>query len=571
MPDQTALCCDEQLQRFSQRSTVPFTKAKRNASRTSLRSEPASGTRALSRPRHQLQLSPFESLGIAHSSLSFTASRRPNDAMLLPPVMGGSSASSALSSSSLLSKPEHSYASPLPLTPPEIEDSFLWNPNSHSLFISDNHSSASCHNIDPYMEDFSAKETSDSDSGPEQEQHMSSLALQGTRATASPMIFSNRSLFPGESSDEWLQDALLPVVSSLPLPKFPGDSVQLVSQTLPCPPSDSSASALPKSAFTPIVKAIQNRLQTGYFPYISIVHAVPPKFSLSSLPTSPPSTPNLLFPGDDYFNNTVFSSAAAVPAYPYIEPTSFASPACHHTSTPIVPPFSVNVAVIERYLPPTSTQECQALFLNKGPSVLLDRLRELSPNGGNLLFIYPIKRGAETFRDKYLSPILDPLLRQLAVINGLSADIGNALGRIPSIAYMDEFEGMKARLQAICDSISSKTSPPGMSACHQTNFTLAYAGQATVKLDRCLWTEWYIQQETARARDIINHYWRKGHRLPENNIFNAAQRNPTSQEVTGASLLREILDGVRTRPYPDGFQPDCGLELGVFVIRRALS
>ncbi|WEW54988.1 hypothetical protein PRK78_000415 [Emydomyces testavorans] len=384
------------------------------------------------------------------------------------------------------------------------------------------------------------------------------------------MDIANRNQFLEDSSEEWLQDAILHIVSSLPMPKMPGDSVQLVSQTLPCPPSDSSASALPKSAFTPIVKAIQNRLEPGYSPYISIVHAVPPKFSLSSLPTSPPSTPHLLFPGDDYFSNTVFSSAAAVPAYPYIDPTAFPPSGGQQAPAPIVPPFSAHVAVVERYLPPTSTHEYQALFLNKGPSILLDRLLELSPSGGSLAFIYPTRRGAETFRDRYLSPVLDPLLRQLTVINGLSADIGNALGRIASIAYMDDFEGMKARLLALCDSISSKSSLSTSSPCRETNFTLAYAGQATVQVDRNLWTEWYIQQETPRARDILNQYWRKGHRLPDTNMMNATQRKPTPQEITGSSLLREILDGVRSRPYPEGYLPDCGLELGVFVIRRSL-
>jgi hypothetical protein len=34
-----------------------------------------------------------------------------------------------------------------------------------------------------------------------------------------------------------------------------------------------------------------------------------------------------------------------------------------------------------------------------------------TPNGGSLLFVYPTKKGASTFKSQYLGPILDPLLR----------------------------------------------------------------------------------------------------------------------------------------------------------------
>ncbi|EEP82419.1 predicted protein [Uncinocarpus reesii 1704] len=481
---------------------------------------------------------------------------------------------SPLSSSSVRLKPENPYSSPLPLTPPETEDNILWNPESqlplHQLSSHDSNPLTTMHNSTSCTEDLSAKESSESDSAPEKSQQQAAFAVQGAQSVTSLMRVTNQNQYPEDSSDGWLQDAILPLVSSLPLPKSPGESVKLVSQTLPCPPSDSSAPALPQCAFTPIVKAIQNRFQQDDSPYINIVHAVPPMFSLSSLPTSPPSTPHLLFGGDDYFSNTIFSSAVAVPSYPHSDPGAFQASAGHHISTPIVPPFSVHVAIVERYLPPSSPQEYRSLFLNEGPSMLRDRLFELSPGGGSLMFIYPTKKGADTFIDNYLSPILAPHLRQLAVINGISSDVGNALGRLPAIAYMDDFEGMRARVLALCDAISSKNHTSSNLACRKTNFTMTYAGKSNVPLDRKLWTEWYIQQETPRAREILNHYWRKGHRLPDNAMTNASQRHPTTHEVTGASLLREIINGVRHRPYPDGFEPDCGLELGVFVIRRSI-
>ncbi|KMU71857.1 hypothetical protein CISG_00167 [Coccidioides immitis RMSCC 3703] len=535
----TQLSRDQRFQGHSH-SSLPSSKAKRSASHTSLRSEPLSAMRATSRSNHPLQLLSFESLGISNSSLAFTPSQ-PNDRNFYRPVTDASSSiSSPLPSSSLCIKPDNPYRSPLPLTPPETEDNVLWNPNAHQLIQPSSHHSSPPsdeHDSGHYLEDLRAMESSESESNPEKNGQGASLPLQNARNMTTSMPVSNGNQYPEDNSDEWLQDAILPAVSSLPIPKSPGESVQLVSQTLPCPPSESSATASPRSAFTPIVKAIQSRLQPGNSPYINIVHAVPPMFNLSSLPTSPPSTPHLLFSGDDYFSNTVFSSAAVVPGYPTDQINSQPSGGHHHLSSPVVPPFSVHIAVIER---------------------------------GSLMFIYPTRRGAETFRDKYLSPILDPLLRQMAVVNGLSADVGNALGRIASIEYMDDFAGMKARLLALCDSLSSRNQSSSGLASRRTNFTLAYAGQTTVQVDRKLWTEWYIQQEAPRAKDILNRFWRKGHRMPDRALMNAAQRHPTSQEITGASLLREILDGIRHRAYPDGCEPDCGLELGVFVIRRSL-
>jgi len=88
-------------------------------------------------------------------------------------------------------------------------------------------------------------------------------------------------------------------------------------------------------------------------------------------------------------------------------------------------------------------------------------------------------------------------------------------------------------------------------------------------MDRRLWAEWYIQQETPREREVLNEYWRNGHRLPTSNVIAAGSRTQGDREVTCAMLLREILDGIRKRPYLEGMEPRSGLELGVFVIRRS--
>ena len=68
---------------------------------------------------------------------------------------------------------------------------------------------------------------------------------------------------------------------------------------------------------------------------------------------------------------------------------------------------------------------------------------------------------------------------------------------------------------------------------------------------------------------MLNEYWRNGYRLPTSNVTSIGSRTPGDREVTCAMLLREILDGIRKRPYVEGSEPPDGLELGVFVIRRS--
>jgi len=222
---------------------------------------------------------------------------------------------------------------------------------------------------------------------------------------------------------------------------------------------------------------------------------------------------------------------------------------------PIVPPHSVHISLLERYLPPPSAQEYRDLFCPTRPSFLVDRLCELSPDGGSLLFTYPTKKGASTFKAQYLGPILDPLLRQLVVVNGLSADVGRYLGKLSTVSQMDDFATMKANIAALCESLSSPSS----------KFQIADAGKASAPLDRNLWAEWFIHQEKARMKEVLNLYWQNGRRTQANKRSGAMMGD---KEVSSAMLLSEIFDGIRKRPYGEDSEPRDGVELGVFVIRR---
>ncbi|EFR05028.1 hypothetical protein MGYG_08033 [Nannizzia gypsea CBS 118893] len=471
------------------------------------------------------------------------------------------------------SRMDVSYPSPLPITPPESDDHVQWNPATTGAA-----GNASSEATVPEEQESSdaaevtMKEEQPQDSctptQPTQQQETEQNNTENADdsrplplpSSMSPQDENNRLLF--------LQEGILTAVSFLAISKDPAKVVQLVSQTLPCPPSNNvpnSGSLSPACVFSPIVQTIQSRLQPDQSPYINITHAVPPKFSLSSLPTSPPSTPNRLFPGDDYFNMTVFSNATAAPHYPFTSASSSLSSGAQsqapYVPTPIVPPYSVNIAAVERYLPPTSTSEYQNLFTTSGPSVLLDRLRELSPRDGTLLLVYPTLRGAQCFKQHYLNPILDPLLRQLVVLNCLPSDIGTALSSTPALKHMDPFETMHSKVSQFCSSLTSRD---------RTTFTLSYAAPGCIPLSRALWTEWYIAQESPRAREILDDYWRNDHRTRHHT---ASKGMGMDREVTSAMVLRDVVDGIRkravTEPMDDAEQE--GVEVGIFVIRRSLS
>lgn len=200
------------------------------------------------------------------------------------------------------------------------------------------------------------------------------------------------------------------------------------------------------------------------------------------------------------------------------------------------------------------------MFSRYRPSFLVDRLSELSPDGGSLLFVYPTRRGASTFKSQYLGPILDPLLRQLVVVNELSTDIGRYLGKLSSVSHMEDFDTMRQNLSQLCCDLSSPSS----------QFSIVDARKGSAHLDRDLWTEWYIHQEKSRMKEVLSVYWQNGRRLPATKAVSNMSTNYIleDKEVTSAMLLGEILDGIRRRPYGEDSEPRDGVELGVFVIRR---
>ncbi|PYH87741.1 hypothetical protein BO71DRAFT_340374 [Aspergillus ellipticus CBS 707.79] len=542
---------------------------KRRASQGSFPTKPSPVSRFLSRSNASLHLPSFEDLGLSSSSKSPSRAEphhNPSDSRLRLTTTSSSFAASA--SGSLAARTSQStsgvvwetptksdYLSALPPTPPEDNDHVAWNPSTGMLLFEShmNREPGPMAMDDGRNIDNSPGRAPDGLSSPsDQLSNISPSSSGGSPGSSGDMDCDHSS---------WLENSIEASVSSLPLSNTRGEAVKIVSQMLPYPrPADkSTAVSANDSVYCALVQAVQNRLCHGQSPYINITHAVPEQFSLSNLPCSPPPTPRSLFPSEDYFNPAVFSSAAVVSAY-----HDFRGPIqtkASHTPMPVVPPHTVHISILERYLPPSSAQEYKDLFSPYRPSFLVDRLSELSPDGGSLLFVYPTRRGASTFKSQYLGPILDPLLRQLVVVNELSTDIGRYLGKLSSVAHMEDFDTMRENLAQLCCTLSSSSS----------QFTIADARKGSVHLDRDMWTEWYIHQEKARMKEVLSLYWQNGRRLPATKAVSNMSTNYIleDKEVTSAMLLGEILDGIRRRPYGEDSEFRDGVELGVFVIRRS--
>lgn len=352
--------------------------------------------------------------------------------------------------------------------------------------------------------------------------------------------------------------------------------MRLVSHTLPYPLRETVlASTGMVSGCDKTVSGVESQLQPGQTPFIILTHAVPAGFSISSVPASPAGTPNIHSPAggggsDDYFSMRVYTNASA--ASPYHDARGFINPSAPGSPMPIVPPSTAHIGVLERYIPPSSYQEYVDLFSLRGPSFLLDRLVELSPQDGSLLFIYPTLRGAETFRNKFLGPVLDPLLRHLISIHNLSSSFGESLSYLDALSYMDNFSRMRERLNRLCLSLAS---PPPQSLVaktigHGAAYNVVYADTAQVHLPREVWSEWFAGQEADRVKHALSKYWRRGERIPGGAGGGMGASMAGEKEVSISSLGQDVLDGIRKRGYMEGDEPGAeGVEVGVFVVRRS--
>lgn len=323
--------------------------------------------------------------------------------------------------------------------------------------------------------------------------------------------------------------------------------VNVLCHSQPCPLANEGNVT---TASTDIMAAVQAKVNaTGR--YIEVTHAVPAKFNMNQVPSSPAATPSARSSANipaDYFSMNVFSKA--VVAMDHRDALLTSVPSSPH---PVVAPSSITVSLLERFIPPSSRTEYMDLFSSDAPSVLVDRLVELSPDGGSLLFIYPTASGGNAFASRYLGPLLDPLLRTLVGIHGLSADVGASIGKMYAVDSMLPFEAMARKINLLLRKLGRGTSsvhhPP-------PKLTVVQSSKQIVDLGRSVWMEWWVHQEAGRIRAAMDTYFQRGRRLP------------TNRDMTAGGLSREILDGVKTRTYAEYDEARDGVEVGVFIIKR---
>lgn len=344
------------------------------------------------------------------------------------------------------------------------------------------------------------------------------------------------------------------IVSSVNTVSLNGRAFQVLSHALPSP-------SIPGHVFPKIIKRIHSSSPTSPTVWVNLLHAVPGRFNLADLPTSPPETPGQPFgASDDYFTTKFFSSAVTAVDYESgVKPTALGQ------HRPLAAPETINLSIVERYIPPSSINEFVNLFNTRGPSLLVDRLVELAPNNGCLVFIYPTLQGAQTFANNYLGPILDPLLRTMCVVNGYSADLSEAIGRMPAIPHLLPFDTMRRRALALCTELNGgaahirKRLSQAEGASATGTFTLVHAATHQVTLERKIWADWWIKQEKTRVRNEVGQYFAKARQYKEGEV---AEKMPIQ-------VVREVLDGVEKRPVNRmDAVVNMGFEVGVFVVRR---
>jgi len=358
-----------------------------------------------------------------------------------------------------------------------------------------------------------------------------------------------------DQTGHWLEEVLEKAVSSLANASSISHTLKVVAQTLPSPIAQNQSSSS-ITAFPALMTALQSNIQSSSTPYIQVTHAVPSNFALASLPTSPANTPSIdpsMDTQEDYFGASVFSSAVGTVDRHDKFSNKENLGSMNSSATLVVPPATSDFALLERYIPPSTVQEFDDLFLPTGPSVLVDRLVELSPNNGTLLFIYPTRDGAATFKSKYLNPILDPVLRSVMISHCLSSVICRQVGAMAALEHILTMDGIKRKLQILLRQLGRGNGPMG-----KAHYTLVHASKASVYIERKEWGEWYVKQESSRIRHIATDY------------INQAVRLPQEEFVSYAMLTREIVEGVMQRAYPEGESPggEEGIEVGVFVVRR---
>ena len=300
------------------------------------------------------------------------------------------------------------------------------------------------------------------------------------------------------------------------------------------------------TAFNPVLADMESKAkQVGK--YIEVTYQMPPKFNMNQIPSSPAATPNADQGATDYFSSHVYTRGIVAQTY-----ESAMAQAGPSSPRPAVAPGSINVAVLERYIPPPTLGEYSSLFSTDMPSALVDRLFELSPNNGTFIFIYPTAQGANLFFSTYLRPLLDPLLRTIASTHNLSADFAASVGALASLhGELLSFDRTASKLTWLLRKLSRPASTTGQPSSRSTpTFTLVHSENSVVDIGKEALVDWWLEQEKGRIRKSVEQY------------FHIRRAESTM------GMTAKIAEGLRKRDYNDYDAERAGIEVGMYVIKR---
>ncbi|KAL8688017.1 MAG: hypothetical protein Q9224_004993 [Gallowayella concinna] len=362
------------------------------------------------------------------------------------------------------------------------------------------------------------------------------------------------------SNMPWLDQALGTVY---PVPLVPSGNnatgeVRILYQAQPRP-LPQNVLGVP-SALTGIINALQATFeQYSATRYIDVTYAVPGKYSFAQLPSSPVTTPNrpaATASMGDYFSmprTVVYAKGTFAATYAEARQNLIGNPTNKGSPQTVVAPSTITISTLERFIPPATKQEYEDLFKMDEPSALVDRMSELKPDSGCLVFIYPTKQGAITFKHNYVAPILGPVLSTMIGVRGVPENVAENINRLEAMDAMSRFDILRVRITRLIKSMNEK----GSGTVHR--FALASASKETVHLGRSVWAEWFLEQELPRVRKLVDDYYG---RTP-----GRFKPSVQDQDFTAAGMVSEIIDGIKERPYMSG-EPHEGIEVGVFVIKR---
>ncbi|KAL8801082.1 MAG: hypothetical protein Q9182_004721 [Xanthomendoza sp. 2 TL-2023] len=361
------------------------------------------------------------------------------------------------------------------------------------------------------------------------------------------------------SNMPWLDQALGTVLPLIPSGNNVTGEVRILYQAQPRPLPQNVLSV--PSALTGIINALQATFeQFSATRYIDVTYAVPGKYSFAQLPSSPVTTPNRPAAAGsmgDYFSmprTVVYAKGTFAATYAEARRNLAGNPTNKGSPQTVVAPSTITISTLERFIPPATRQEYEDLFSTNDPSALVDRMSELKPDSGCLVFIYPTKEGAITFKHDYVGPILGPVLNTMIGVRGVPQYLAENINRLEVMDAMSRFDMLRVRITRLIKSMNEK----GKGSVHR--FTLASSSKETVHLGRGVWAEWFLEQEMPRVRKLVDDYYGRtpGRMVP----------SVQDQDFTAAGMVSEIIDGIKERPYDLSGEPHGGIEVGVFVIKR---